>query len=238
MTKKRIICIADTHYPYQHRDSFVFLKAIRDEYDINVATHVGDVVDNHYPSFHQKEPGCYSGDEEIKEARRSCKKLEEIFPELKISLGNHDNLPKRKAHAADVPLEWIVDYNKIYDLQGGWDWASHHYIPYGDNLQFLLTHTVGANTRNNAMRFTHSSVQGHHHSEFCISYEADTERLRWAMTVGCLIDPRSPAFNYDKNRITKRPILGSGVVIEETPQLIPMILNKSGRWNRRLPSVK
>lgn len=235
--KKRIICISDTHLPYQHKDTFRFLKAIRDEYAINLATHVGDVFDNHYPSYHEKEAGCLGGSEEIRESRKAAKKLEELFPELYISEGNHDILPKRKANSAQVPLEWVATPNRVYGLEGGWKWDSHHYIPYGDNLSFLLVHSVGANTRTNATRYSHSSVQGHHHSEFCISYQADTDTLRWSMSVGCLIDPHSPAFRYDKQNFTRRPILGCGIILEQTPILIPMTLTKSGRWNKRLPSL-
>jgi hypothetical protein len=55
------------------------------------------------------------------------------------------------------------------------------------------------------------------------------------MGVGCLIDPHSPAFQYDKKNIVSRPVLGSGVVIEGIPSVIPMTLTKSGRWNKRLP---
>jgi len=235
MTKKRIICISDLHIPYHHRDAFAFIRAVRDEYGITHATNVGDIVDNHYPSYHEMEAGCLGGNEEIRAARSACKRLQEIFPEMKISLGNHDLLPKRKANSASVPLDWVNDPNTVYGLDGGWDWDSHHYIPYGDNLKFLLVHSVGINLKTNAYKYSHSSVQGHHHSTFGIEYAADTDTLRWAMGTGCLIDPRSPAFAYDKKNITSRPILGLGAVIEETPITIPMILTKSGRWNRRLP---
>lgn len=233
--KPRILCISDTHFPYHHRDTFAFLKAIKSQYDINKACHVGDVCDNHYPSFHEKEPECLGGSEEIREARKACKKLELIFPELKVSCGNHDLLPKRKANSANVPLDWVAEPNEVYRLNGGWDWQPSHRIKYGKDLEFLLTHSVGLNTRTNAQRYSHSSVQGHHHSEFCISYETDMNSIRWSMSVGCLIDLHSPAFNYDKNRITKRPVLGCGIVIEESPMLIPMTLTKSGRWNRKIP---
>lgn len=235
MTKKRIICISDTHFPYHHRDTFIFLRAVRDDYDINSVCHVGDVVDNHYPSFHEMEAGCLGGDEELREARIACRKLEEIFPVMKIALGNHDLLPKRKANAANIPLDWVNDPNTVYELEGGWDWSTSHYIPYGDNLKFLLVHSVGINLKVNAMRYSHSSVQGHHHSTFGIYYNKDIDVTRWAMGTGCLIDPDSPAFSYDKKNVVSRPILGLGAVIEETPMTIPMTLTKSGRWNKRLP---
>jgi len=233
--KKRILVISDTHFPYCHKDTFKFLSAIAYEYDINTVCHVGDVVDNHYPSYHEKEAGCYGGSEEIKLARKHCQKLESLFPEMKIALGNHDILPKRKANSAQVPLEWVNSPNSVYQLQGGWSWRQSHYVDYFDNLRFLLVHSIGANLKTNALRYSHSSVQGHHHSVFGTHYAADTDTLRWTMGVGCLIDPHAPAFEYDKRNIISRPILGSGVVIEGSPLAIPMTLNKSGRWNGKLP---
>lgn len=76
----------------------------------------------------------------------------------------------------------------------------------------LLTHTISSNTRNNASKFAYNSIQGHWHSEFCISYYADTSLLRWSMTQGSLMDPRSLAARYAKTSVLKRGILGCGVL--------------------------
>ncbi len=53
------------------------------------------------------------------------------------------------------------------------------------------------------------------------------------MTVGCLVDSHSLAMAYNKNNL-KRPVIGCGVIIDSIPQLIPMVLNKAGRWIGRL----
>lgn len=49
------------------------------------------------------------------------------------------------------------------------------------------------------------------------------------MHVGCLADDNSLALAYNKIN-PKRPIVSLGVIIEGIPQLIPMILDKKGRW--------
>jgi hypothetical protein len=225
----RILVISDTHFPYHHEDTFKFLSWVKGYWGIDGAVSVGDMNDNHFPSYHEKEWDCYSGKDEIKYSREACKELEEIFPELLISTGNHDLLPKRKAQSADIPLDWVAHPNNIYGLKGGWEWGSHHYFKVGDN-KCLLVHSVSANTRNNATKYSYCSVQGHHHSEFCVAYTSDTDLLRWSMSVGCLIDPRAPAFRYDKNNIVKRPILGCGVILDGVPYTVPMMLNSKGRW--------
>jgi hypothetical protein len=48
---------------------------------------------------------------------------------------------------------------------------------------------------------------------FEISYYADINQLRWSMSVGCLLDPNSPAARYASRSVLKRPILGCGVIL-------------------------
>ena len=76
-----------------------------------------------------------------------------------------------------------------------------------------MTHSVSGNTRSNASAFSHCSVQGHHHSEYGISYHGDHANLRWSMSVGCLADPNSVAMRYGRKFVKRRPILGMGAVI-------------------------
>jgi len=53
------------------------------------------------------------------------------------------------------------------------------------------------------------------------------------MTVGCLVDSHSLALAYNKNNL-RRPVIGCAIIIDGIPQLIPMQLNKKGRWIKRL----
>lgn len=226
---ERILVISDTHFPYHHPDTFDFLEHLAEKHKVTGVVSVGDMNDNHYPSFHEKEYDCYSGREELEHSKEACQRLESLFPRMLISEGNHDILPKRKAKSADIPLDWVAHPNHIYGLGGEWQWDSHHYFYTGDS-KCLLVHTIGANTRTNAEKYSHNSAQGHHHSEFSVAYSADTDKLKWSMSVGCLIDPKAPAFRYDKKVITKRPILGGGVIIDNTPYTEPMVLKTNGRW--------
>lgn len=230
----RTLFISDTHVPYQHPDAFDFLCALHDYYDFNRIAHVGDIVDNHYPSFHELEPGCYGGSEEIERSREELKKLEEVFPKMIISNGNHDILAKRKANSAGIPLEWVSEPNRVYGLKGGWDWQPNHMLKLSNKQTCLLIHSLGANITTNARLFSHCSVQGHHHGTYGIQYFADHNNIRWHMSTGCLIDPKSPAFLYDKKRLTHRPILGCGIEIGGVPYLVPMDLKANGRWTGKL----
>lgn len=76
----------------------------------------------------------------------------------------------------------------------------------------LMVHSVSGSTKNNASKFTHHTIQGHHHSLFEISYYADKAKLRWSMSCGCLQDPNGIAARYASGNVLKRPILGCGVI--------------------------
>lgn len=229
---KNTIIISDTHFPYQHKDTIAFLGAIKDCYSIKIAKHSGDLTDNHFSSYHEIEPGTLSGQDELKESIKVIKQLEELFPELTVVEGNHDALTKRKAKTAGIPEEHIRHPNELYGVN--WDWVEKDFFVVNKNNNCLLSHSLSGNTLGNARQFSHSSIQGHHHSLFGIEYFGDSNTLRWAMTVGCLINDHSPAFRYNKRSVLKRPIIGCGAIIDDMPILIPMVLNKSGRWNRRL----
>ena len=79
----------------------------------------------------------------------------------------------------------------------------------------LMVHTLSTNTLLNATRFSHNSIQGHHHSIQGVERFADKGSLRWSMSVGCFLDPDSPAARYANRAILKRPILGTGMLIGE-----------------------
>ena len=53
------------------------------------------------------------------------------------------------------------------------------------------------------------------------------------MNVGCLINQKSMAFNYAKNFRT-RFIVGTGIILNGIPRLLPMILNDKGKWIKEL----
>jgi len=225
--------ISDTHAPYHHRDTVPFLAAIKEEYDIQLAKSVGDMVDNHTGSFHPIEYGVLSAKDEHNRAKRFIQQVHKLFPKMTISLGNHCTMTARKARSADIPLEHIKDYNDMYGITD-WVWTDKDYFKVDKYNSCLMVHSMSKNTLTNAKNHSHHTVQGHFHGTFGLEYFADTEVLRWAMTVGCLVDTSSPAFNYSRGYTNNKPIIGCGAIIEDAPVLIPMQLTKSGRWNRRI----
>ena len=78
-----------------------------------------------------------------------------------------------------------------------------------------------------------SCVQGHYHSSYSIKYYGNSLGLYFGLQVGCLIDKDSLAFRYNKTQ-RARPIIGLGMIINGLAKLVPMVLNKQGRWNGKI----
>jgi hypothetical protein len=53
------------------------------------------------------------------------------------------------------------------------------------------------------------------------------------VTGNCLVDDTSMAMAYNKLQL-QRPIIGTGIIINGQPKLLPMVLRRGGRWDRRV----
>ena len=230
---KNTLIISDTHFPYQHQDTFLFLAAIKKKYKIQIVKHTGDMIDNHSSSFHEVEYGTMSAKEEHEMALVAVQKLYKMFPKMSVIIGNHSSMTFRKAKSAGIPLDHLKSYNDVYGTPG-WNWTDKDFFDINKDEQCLLIHSMSTNTGNNAAKHSFNSVQGHHHSKFGIEYFADCAMLRWSMTCGCLIDMNHPAFNYASGATINRPVIGCGAIINDHPILIPMRLNANGRWDKHL----
>jgi predicted phosphodiesterase len=222
------LIISDTHFPYQHIDTFDFLKAASKKHRCNIFKHTGDMIDNHSSSYHEVEYGTMSAKEEHIAAYKCVQQLYKMFPKMDVIVGNHGSMSYRKAKSAGIPLDHLKSYNDIYDTR--WNWTDKDYFKINNNEKCLLIHSMSTNTLNNAAKHSFNSIQGHHHSKFGIEYFGDCEMLRWSMTVGCLVDMHHPAFNYASGATLSRPVIGCGAIINDKPVLIPMRLNHKGRW--------
>lgn len=228
------LVISDLHAAYHHPDTIPFLTALKKKYKIRIVKQTGDFADNHFGSYHEIEYGTYSAEEEYKRTKKFAQQLDKLFYDcdFTVSLGNHDIIGRRKAKTANIPEDYLMDFNMLYGVP--WKFVDKDYFAIDRKQMCLMTHSLGSNTLTNARIHSHCSIQGHHHGLFGIEYFADTETIRWSMSAGCLINPRAPAFNYAKYNASKRPIIGCGGIIENNPELFPMKLSKSGRWTGKL----
>lgn len=231
------LIIPDTHFPYCHEDIFDFLDAMANRFRVDRVAHVGDLADHHASSYHEVEPECYSAERELDLAREDCATLHSMFPDMDISNGNHCELPKRKAKTAGLPMQVLKDKNDLYEVGPGWRFADEHMIDIGGGHMMAVGHYYGKNLENTAAKMGCSSVQGHMHTQAGIGWARTKMSANFCMSVGCLIDPPHPAFNYHKARRTLgHEQLGCGVVLAGYPVWVPMLLRPNGRWIGKLPT--
>lgn len=195
-TKKKgynILAIPDLHAPFIHKDALRFVQDTYAEYDIDEVVFLGDIIDNHFSSFHDSDPDGMAAGEEILEARRQLEAWKTAFPIAKVMIGNHDAIPMRKAFNAGLSKHWIKGIDEVYDLDG-WDFVQNYTI--GRNF---FTHGLGMNVLTRSRQLGLNVIQGHLHSKFHCTLMAVHPEPTFAVQAGCLIDHKSYAFAYGKD---------------------------------------
>jgi len=229
----RVLIISDTHYPYQHPDTYDFLKKIKEEYDPDKVVHIGDEIDGHSISFHNTDPDLLSPSQEFEKAIDELRDLYKMFPNVDLVESNHGSLVYRKAKAHGLPASVIKPYREMLDAPKGWNWHKELVLVLSDGRPCLFHHGKTSSPMKLSKNMSMSSVQGHYHSKFQINYWANPIDLYFDMYVGCLIDDKSLAFAYNKTTID-RPLIGCAMIIKGQPVLLPMVLDGSGNWIGKL----
>lgn len=225
----RILLISDLHIPYHHPDALEFLQHLKDKYNPTRVICMGDELDKHSLSFHDSNPDLPSAGDELRNSLPVIKKLKEMFPVMDILESNHGSLLYRKAHAFGIPKHYLKTYNDVLEVDSGWQWHYDMTLDLPNGNKCYLHHGKSANVTKTSQTMSMCSAQGHFHETFKIEYWGNPVALYWAMQTGCLIDDNSYAFSYNNVNL-KRPIIGTGLIINSMPILEPMILNSSGRW--------
>lgn len=232
-TYRCILVVPDQHHPFMHIDMLSFLRAVKKLYKPDKVVNLGDEIDLHSMSFHTHSPNLPGPHDEIGLAIEKLKHLYKIFPEMDVLESNHGSLAYRRAEANGLPNRVLKSYRDILEAPKGWRWHEDLTLYGSDGNPIYFCHGMSSdclkNSKNKAMNF----VQGHFHSKYEIRYWANSLNLYWGVTSGCLIDYKSMAFNYGKT-ILDKPIIGVTVIRNGHPLLVPMILNKSGRWIGKL----
>ena len=99
----RVLCIGDLHAPFDLEEYYDFCCDIADKYKPTKVVFIGDVIDNHYASYHETDPDGLSGAEELFLSIERIKRWYNRFPEAYIIIGNHDRMVMRKAQTSNVP---------------------------------------------------------------------------------------------------------------------------------------
>lgn len=230
--RQSILVISDLHIPYEHPDTLKFLKAVKKKFKPTEVVQIGDEVDFHALSFHDSDPDLPSAGDELKQAIKKLKQYTKLFPKMTIIESNHGSMVLRKALANGMPKDVLKGYNEILQVPKTWEWKFDYTIKTVLGPVYFCHGKSGAAGKL-ASQYGQSCVQGHYHEKAQITYISTPEKLMFDMHVGCLADDKSLALGYNKIN-PKRPIVSLGVIVDGIPQLIPMVLNKKGRWIGRL----
>lgn len=232
---KRILAISDLHVPYQHRDTFKFLAAIKQKYKPTRVVFLGDEVDHHGMSFHDSDPDLWSAGHEISEAIKQMKQLYTLFPSADLIDSNHGSMAYRKALHHGIPRRYIRTYREVLHAPKTWSWHPSLRLRLSTGgPDVFFHHGLSKDVMRVVMRKGMCVVQGHFHTEFRIGYVNGADHPLWGMQIGCSIDDTCLAFAYNKTNL-EPPILGHGIILDGQPKLLPMGLNSTGGWNGRVP---
>jgi len=153
---------------------------------------LGDLLDNHYMSFHDTDPDGYSANEEFKKAIVQLKEFNKAFPVAKVTVGNHDNIPNRKAFNAGLSNHWIRSVGEMLKFKN-WRYADVWW-----HNDIMICHGLGMQAFSRMKKDMVSVIQAHLHSKSYIIYEVGVDRKTFAMQLGCGIDNNTFAMAYGK----------------------------------------
>ena len=202
--ERRILVIGDLHAPFIQDGYLEFCQYIYNIYNCNHTIFIGDIIDNHYSSYHETDPNAMGGGDELTAAIIKLKPWKESFKKADVIIGNHDRMIMRKAFSSAIPKQWIKSYNDVLGTK--WNWQDR--IVY-DNVQYV--HGEGGTARTRAKNDMMSTCQGHIHTQAYVDWTCGTNEKIFGMQVGCGLDRTSYAAAYAKN--FKKQAIGVGVVI-------------------------
>lgn len=217
-----VLVIGDLHAPFVRKGYLEHTQEVAEKYQCNQVVLIGDVIDNHYTSFHEQDPDGYGAGQELDRAIDIIQKWYKAYPKAKVCIGNHDALICRKAFSSGISNRWIRDYDDVLGTPG-WDFQQQHFI---DGVTYIHgTGSSGKGATKRVREWQTSIVQGHIHTEAYIDWYVNKEYRLFSMQVGCGVDDRSYAMAYARN-FTKKYIVSCGVVLENgtLPIILPMDL--------------
>jgi len=210
--------IGDLHEPFEREGYLEFCIAMKKKWKIKRVVFAGDLLDNHFASFHETDPDLHSGGAELNKAKEQLKKWFKAFPTAHICIGNHDRIPSRKAFNAGLSAHWVKRIGDViespkpkYDADGnlkkGWEFKTEFFF---DGV--LIVHGEGGEAKTKMFKEWCPVVQGHLHSKAYIYHHVSRHTRAWAMQVGTGINRKEKAFAYAK--YGDRPHVSLGIILE------------------------
>lgn len=202
--QQRILVIGDLHEPFCLDGYLQHCKHVYLKHNCNKVIFIGDVIDNHYSSYHEQDPDGMGGGDELDLAIKKLNTWYKAFPHADVCIGNHDRLIKRKAFSSGVPKRWIKSFAEVLEVPN-WNFDTRFIY---DDVQYI--HGESGRATKKAKDDMMSTVQGHRHTEMFTEFAVGANYKVFGCAVGCGIDSKSYAMAYGKH--FKKPAIGCAVV--------------------------
>ena len=200
-----VLVCGDLHEPFCLPEYTNFCKEQYDKYNCNEVVFIGDIIDNHYSSYHETDADGLGGKDELELAVSRIQRWYNVFKKATVVIGNHDRIIMRKAQTSSIPSKWIKSYKDVLEVP---NWTfTERYVK--DGVQYV--HGEGGTARTKCRADMMNTVQGHLHTQaYCEHYVGRNFRV-FGMQVGCGIDFKQYSFAYAK--AGKKPAIGCSVVL-------------------------
>jgi hypothetical protein len=215
-----ILVIGDLHEPFCLDSYLDHCIAMYNEHNCSQVIFIGDVIDNHFSSYHETDANGLGGGDELELAIERIARWVKAFPVADVCIGNHDRIISRKAQSGHIPKQWIRTYSEVLNAP---NWTFGERFVY-DNVQYV--HGEGGTARTKGRGDMMSTVQGHLHTQLYTDIYVGVNYRIHTSQIGCGIDHKKYAFGYAK--AGKKPAISCMVMLNNGTQPLhcPMDLGK------------
>lgn len=204
---RNVLVIGDLHEPFCLDGYLDWCIEQYYAYKCTEVVFIGDVIDNHYSSYHETHGGndLMTGADELELAIKRIARWRNAFPKATVILGNHDRLVMRKSQTSAIPSKWIRSYKEVLETPD-WNFVERYEL---DDVQYI--HGEGGTARTKCRADMMNTVQGHLHTQAYTEHYVGKKFRIFGTQVGCGINHKSYAMAYAK--YGKRPAVGCAVVL-------------------------
>ena len=201
-----VLVIGDLHEPFCLDAYLDFCKEQYEKFGCQEVVFIGDIIDNHYSSYHETNPDGMSGGDELELAIKRISRWYRAFPKATVIIGNHDRMVMRKSQTGNIPKKWIKSYQEVLEVP---NWVfTERYVK--DNIQYI--HGEGGKARTKCRADMMNTIQGHLHTQCYTEHYVGMNYRVFGSQVGCGINHESYAMAYAK--YGKKPAIGCMVVLK------------------------
>ena len=215
---RNVLVVGDLHEPFCLDSYLDFCIEQYENYNCNQVIFIGDIIDNHFSSYHETSADGMGGADELELAIKRISRWYKTFnkKDTKVIIGNHDRIIMRKAQTSAIPSKWIKSYKEVLEVPN-WDFVERYEQ---DNVQYI--HGEGGTARTKCRADMMNTVQGHLHTQCYTEHYVGKNFRVFGTQVGCGINHKSYAMAYAK--YGKRPAVGCAVILNNGKTPINLLM--------------